>query len=104
MNTIKDDVILLVEKELKSANEKFPLFNSPHEGYAVIKEELEETAESFEYAKTHLNYLWVSKVRENKDASENAQVIKNYMVHTAIEAIQTAAMCQKYIDSQEGFK
>ena len=31
-----------IENELLSANEKYPHFHSPHEGYAVIKEELEE--------------------------------------------------------------
>ena len=40
MNT--KEAIKLVKEELKSANGKFPLFNSSHEGYAVIKEELDE--------------------------------------------------------------
>lgn len=31
-----------VKKELKKAQDKFPRFNSPHEGFAVIKEELDE--------------------------------------------------------------
>ncbi len=31
-----------VVRELREANEKFPSFNSRHEGYAVIKEELDE--------------------------------------------------------------
>ena len=29
-------------RELKRARAKFPDFNSPHEGYAVLKEEVEE--------------------------------------------------------------
>ena len=32
----------LVKKELARARTKFPPYNSPHEGYAVIKEELDE--------------------------------------------------------------
>jgi len=32
----------LIEKELHRSNSTFPLFHSPHEGYAVIKEELDE--------------------------------------------------------------
>jgi len=35
-------IISLVEKELNSAYDKFNDFNSYHEGYAVIKEELDE--------------------------------------------------------------
>lgn len=34
--------IKIIEKELLRANNTHPLFNSKHEGYAVIKEELEE--------------------------------------------------------------
>lgn len=34
-----------VEAELKRALEKFPSFNSGHEGWAVIKEELDELFE-----------------------------------------------------------
>ena len=42
MNVIENDIQKLVQKELNGANKKFPLFNSPHEGYAIIKEEIEE--------------------------------------------------------------
>ena len=40
MDAVKEDVELLVQKELESANKKFPMFHSDHEGYAVLKEEL----------------------------------------------------------------
>ena len=42
MNAVEKEVNELVFKELNNANEKFPLFSSPHHGYAVIKEEIEE--------------------------------------------------------------
>ena len=42
MNAVSEDVKLLVEKELEAANERFPQFHSPHEGWAVIREEAEE--------------------------------------------------------------
>ena len=38
----KQDAIKLVLDELELALNNFPLFNSSHEGYAVIKEELDE--------------------------------------------------------------
>ncbi len=56
--------------ELENANAKFPPFNSPHEGYAVIKEELDEV-----------------KRKEH---------IKDRMV---AEAIQVAAMAMKFVMS-----
>jgi hypothetical protein len=46
LDAIKEELateaILDVAAELKSACEKFPPFNSSHEGYAIIKEELDE--------------------------------------------------------------
>ena len=41
MKEIRSDVEKLVQKELESANQRFPMFRSDHEGYAVIKEEIE---------------------------------------------------------------
>jgi hypothetical protein len=33
MNAVSEDVEKLVEKELEAANERFPQFHSPHEGW-----------------------------------------------------------------------
>ena len=38
----QNKAINLVKKELARARTKFSPYNSPHEGYAVIKEELDE--------------------------------------------------------------
>ena len=43
MNAIRKDVGALVQKELESANKKFPsTFRSRHEAYGVMLEEFEE--------------------------------------------------------------
>lgn len=42
MDAVSKDVRRLVNKELEAANRKFRQFASPHEGYAVIVEELNE--------------------------------------------------------------
>ena len=60
--------ITLVKKELARARTKFDSFNSPHEGYAVIKEEVDE--------------MW-DDIKANKDASE--------------EAVQVAAMALRFL-------
>ena len=70
------EALELVKIELKDANSKFPLFNSPHEGYAVIKEELEE--------------LWDEIKNDKKPESKMNQ--KN-------EAVQVAAMAIKFLIS-----
>lgn len=41
MNAVESDVEKLVQKELESANRRFPMFRSDHEGAAVIFEEIQ---------------------------------------------------------------
>ena len=40
--THRDQILAEVSAELERAERAFPPFNSPHEGYAVIAEELDE--------------------------------------------------------------
>jgi hypothetical protein len=60
--------------EYESASSKYPPFNSTHEGYAVIKEEIDE--------------LW-DMVKTNKGLLGNSEMKK--------EAIQIAAMAMRFI-------
>ena len=46
MNELRKEVEAAAMAELNRANAKFPLFNSTHEGYAVILEEAEEAQEA----------------------------------------------------------
>jgi hypothetical protein len=66
-------LLALVAEELTKARRKFEPFNSPHEGYAVIREELERE-------------LW-AHVCDNTGRSAEAMD----------EAIQTAAMALRYV-------
>lgn len=61
-----------VIEEYKNSMKKFPEFNTPHEGYAVIKEEVDE--------------LW-EEVREKEHNYEKMEK----------ECIQIAAMAVKFI-------
>ena len=49
-DVVKRDLYGLIDKELEAANQKFPLFNSTHEAFAVILEEAEEAKEEAETA------------------------------------------------------
>jgi hypothetical protein len=102
-NAISNDVQVLVSKELNSANEKFPQFNSAHEGYAVILEEVEEAIFECGEMNIELHKLW-ERVKNN-DGIENkkirAKMLKEKCCKCAEEAIQSAAMCQKFIDMLE---
>lgn len=103
MNSVKEDVEKLVKKELESANQKFPMFHSDHEGAAVICEEIQEAEYEFECIKDRFQELWRS-VKCNMSPEWNYEintVIVNRATNLACEAIQVAAMAQKFIDSQK---
>ena len=63
----------LVQEEVKKAEKKHPSFNSFHEGYAVILEEVDE--------------LWeeIKKKTSERD-----------LVNLRLELIQIAAMCHRF--------
>ena len=98
MNAVKDDVLLLVEKELAFANTKFPPFSSTHEGYAVLKEEYEECFDEIVNARGNLGLLWQA-TKNNTSPAQAIIMFKATAVNLAVEAIQLAAMCDKYDNS-----
>ena len=102
MNAVKADVEKLVQKELESANQKFPVFHSDYEGAAVIYEEIEEAESEMRGVNRHFSGAWYSvKINERSRSYQYMNKIKNRAVNLACEAIQVAAMAQKFIDSQK---
>lgn len=101
MNAVKSDVEKLVQKELESANQRFPMFRSDHEGYAVIKEEVEEAHSELNDVELQCDYIW-NFVKQNAGISYmNADLLYKCAISLACEAIQVAAMAQKFMDSQK---
>lgn len=98
-NLVKQDVNELAKQELKLANENFPPFNSNHEGYAVLLEEVEEAEYEMDMVKSNLRYVWYSV--KNDRPVDTAEDVKNHAVRLACEAIQVAAMCDKFIDFRD---
>ena len=103
MNAVKSDVEKLVQKELESANQRFPMFRSDHEGSAVICEEIQEAEYEIECVKDRFEELWRSVKNDLSSewiAELNVALMKR-ATNLACEAIQVAAMAQKFIDSQK---
>ena len=100
MNAVKSEVEKLVQKELESANQRFQMFRSDHEGYAVLKEEIEEAYEETVEIKDSLDCAW-SCIRIDSHYENCIENIKNHAIFLACEAIQVAAMAQKFIDGQK---
>lgn len=112
MERLEQEVKEIVTAELQRANNKFPLFSSGHEGFAVILEELEETEEAIQVLRNQINLLW-EKIRGINGYSLNLPKViipgdsygtgKAYdaAVNVACEAIQTAAMILKHEASRK---
>ena len=102
MEKLKNSVERLMEIEVVDSNKKFcSIFHSEHEGYAILKEEVEEAADELEEVQDQLNYMWDGIKRNNSTVytTEIAKRMKTYAINLSAESIQVAAMCQKFIDS-----
>lgn len=99
MDTIKNNIYELVDKELNAANEKFPLFASYHEAYAVIFEEFEETRDELNELESSVNRFWLGIKQNTSYIVEIDRLAEIYerAVRLAVEAIKTAAMARKGI-------
>lgn len=90
----------MVDEELQSSMEK--LFNSTHEGYAVILKEVDELKDEIE-GKDRINesieWLWRCVKNNSKYTKNSIKQIENAAINAACEAIQVAAMCKKFAKS-----
>jgi len=67
--SLNDGVKQLVDEEYKRASEKYgTTFNSPHEAYAVILEEIDETHENIQAVSYWHDLLWnaIKKISQGK--------------------------------------
>ena len=100
MNAVKEDVEKLVQKELESANQKFPVFHSDYEGVAVICEEIEEAEHELKEMQFEFKEMWRS-IKLNAGGTAFCDAVLKRSLNLACEAIQVATMAQKFIDRQK---
>lgn len=103
MNAVEDQVRELVDVELASANKQFPQFHSPHEGWAVMQEEINEMKFDMKWIKKYQKLLFFDIMKNYGKISQDgsAEVIKKYAISAACEAIQVAAMAQKFMNMEK---
>jgi hypothetical protein len=102
-----DSVRGIAQQEQEASMGSTPLFNSTHEGYAVILEEFEEATEDMGRVESFVEELWYSVRRnsfeedglEKNYAIENIRIFHDVAIGLACEAIQIAAMANKFIES-----
>jgi hypothetical protein len=102
MDVIKEEIQAAIDKELKAACDRFPMFASLHEAYAVIKEEKEEAMDEFADIERFLSMAWgLIKQNQLNLALNHIKGVGYAAERLAIEACQISAMCKKAVMSAE---
>lgn len=87
----------LIEAELEAADEVHPDFASAHEGYAVMREEFEETMEEIGKRENDLAGMWMAiRGNDGREALKCAWTVEAHARKVIQEAAQLAAMARKY--------
>lgn len=98
-NNIKENIKLsisnLIDTELTRASEMFGKFNSGHEGYAIIAEEVDELNDEIAYLNESKEKFW-KRIKQNTYQEADLDRIIYYAENAVYEAIQVAAMAKRY--------
>lgn len=102
MKKLKKRIEEDISFELAEANRNYPLFASPHEGLAIIGEELEEARSEMRQVDVWFGNLIQNVYADEKEsAEEDIEDIIRFATNLACEAVQVAAMGRKW---QMGFE
>lgn len=98
---LMNEVTGIAAVELERANKDHPMFHSDHEAWAVTREEYMETEEAVKQLEYELRYTdYMTRHDDIKGIEERVQKLKDCALHVACEAIQTAAMAEKWLESR----
>jgi hypothetical protein len=100
MKELLIDMEQATARELEQANKLHSLFNSLHQSYGILAEEIAEAKEAFEETERMFDRFFMC-VRKDDYSSANDYLayIKKNAIDCAAEMVQVAAMAQKAIDS-----
>lgn len=95
----------MIDTALKQANEMYPLFHSLHEGYGVMKEEVEEANDNFDTLIFWHNEYWAATKEDDFErALKAAEQMNHFARRTIAETAQVGAMAAKITQSMEGME
>lgn len=100
INEIRVKVNELVHEELERSYKKEDVFHSPHEAYAVLLEEIEEASDELDWIEDHIERCW-DGVKNNSTVHLECSIMHGAAIRGACELIQVAAMCKKWMESEE---
>ena len=85
----------LIKQELIEAELKYPDYHSFHEGYAVLKEEVEELQEGIDYLTHKLNAYW-KDIRNNAVKHDDIEYMKKAIINIIQESIQIGSILERH--------
>jgi hypothetical protein len=97
-------ILDLIEEELKEANNIYPLFQTQHEAYGVMREELEEAWDEFKLIKKGILIDYWDLCKNDKDGdkairikviNELLRLLEGDVINCIKELIQLGAMLKK---------
>ena len=96
-----NDTEKVIHNELVWSYDEHTKFLSPHDGYAIILEEVEEAAEELEKVEAELKCIWIN-IKNNQLADTRS--LHQYAKLLACEAVQVAAMAKKFEESTKEWR
>lgn len=98
----KESIDQAVCYELQNIVKEYgPTYHSTHEGYAVLKEEVEEAAEDMKQIEQLMEGVW-DAVKINFAMKDQLGKLKAVAVALAGEAVQCAAVLERFLSTVGG--
>lgn len=98
MTKYADDCAILIHGEMEEGIKNHGLFASPHEGLAIIMEEVEEAREAMVNTEEFFQHLKVDVYCDDVNNScMDALTLYQKAKELMIEAMQVAAMAEKFV-------
>lgn len=87
-----------IQAELKLAEKNFgKKYHSYHEGYAVLKEEIEETKDNLRHIEKNLCEMWEMVKDDDNSILLLMRELNGYATLLAMESVQVAAVAEKIL-------
>lgn len=105
MDHLKEGLHGLIDLELTVAKrEHGDTFHSAHEGYGVIREEMDEANTEHKLASNYFDDLmYYIRTNDQRMRLQLLRELKEHAMLAACEYTQVAAMAQKMMESEEGW-
>lgn len=102
MESLMKAIYDMAKEEYERANSSHGPIAFAHEGWALVKEELEETQEELDDVEGYIAGMWDNiRLDDLPEAKSKATLAWAAAIRCACEAVQVAAVCYRFMDLKE---